>query len=205
MALSTLSSNDIRIIQDMMSEHASSIPSDVIRSSILSLQDPVIEYVSKYVPAEYDDSFEDIETWLNTLSDLMVKRSCSTSSPKSSSKSSVELSGEDSSMVSRERCLRPSEKKSRFLGRIRIMDPYRKGTRPMVMTEFRKTVAIILLILALALLITEDNPALLFAVEKIQDNKIKIMETLINKYSEKNQKELDRLIEEGKTGDIVSE
>lgn len=194
MALSTLSSNDIRIIQDMMSEHASSIPSGVIRSSILSLQGPVIEYVSKYVPAEYDDSFEDIETWLNTLSDLMVRRSCSTSSPKSS----AELSGEDSPMVSRERCLRPSEKKSRFLGRIRIMDPYRKGTRPLVMTEFRKNVAIILLILSLALLITEDNPALLFAVEKIQDNKIKIMETLINKYSEKNQKELDRLIEEGK-------
>lgn len=194
MVLSTLSKNDIKIIQDMMSEHASLIPSEMIKSSILSLQGPVIEYVSKYVPSEYDDSFEDIDTWLNTLSDLMIKRPCVTSS--------VELSGKDSSMVSRERCLRPSEKKSRFLGRIRSMDPFRKGTRPLVMTEFRKTVAVMLVILALALLITEENPALLFTVEKIQENKIKIMETLINKYTERREEEQERLIKYGKRGDV---
>ena len=185
MALVTLSNNDVKIIQDMMSEHASSIPTEMIRSGILSLQGPVIEYVSKYIPAEYDESFEEIDTWLNTLSDLMVKRSCS----KSSTKSPVELSGDDASMVSRDRCLSPSEKKSRFLGRIRNMDPTRKGTRPQVMTEFRKTVSVILVILALVHLITEDNPALLFTLEKIEDEKIKIMETLINKYTSRREGE----------------
>lgn len=203
MALSTtLSNNDIGIIQAMMSEHASSVPTEMIRSGILSLQGPVIEYVSKYIPAEYDESFEDIDTWLNTLSDLMVKRSCAKPSVKSSTRSSVKLSGDDASMVSRERCLSPSERNSRFLGRIRNMDPMRKGTRPRVMTEFRKTVAVMLVILALAHLITEDNPTLLFTLEKIQDNKIKIMETLINKYTSRREEADRRRVEYDRTGDV---
>lgn len=194
MSLTTFSRDDVKTIQDIISEHHSSVPFEMLKSSILSLQVPIIEYVSKYVPAEYDDSFEDIDTWLNTLSDLIVTRSCVMSS--------VKLSGEDSSMVSRERCLRPSEKKYQFLGRIRNMDPYRKGTRPRIMTEFRKTVAVILVILALSHLITEENPALLFSIEKIQDNKIKIMETLINKYTSIREKKEKRLVKYGRTGDV---
>ena len=197
MALTMFSKGDIKTIQDIVSDHYSAIPLEMVKSSVLSLQGPVIEYVSKYIPAEYDDSFEDIDTWLNTLSDLMVsrsKRSCLTSS--------VQLSGEDSSMVSRERCLSPSEKNYRFLGRIRNMDPSRKGTRPRVVTEFRKTVAVILVILALSHLITEENPALLFAVEKVQENKIKIMEELINKYTSLREEKEKRRLEYERSGDV---
>lgn len=194
MSLPAFSGDDVTTIQDVVSECSSSIPLEVVKSSILHLQGPIFEYVSKYIPAEYDDSFEDIDTWLNSLSDLIIKR------PRVMS--SVKLSGEDSSMVFRERCLRSSEKKYRFLGRIRNMDPSRKGTRPHIITEFRKTVAIILVILALSHLITEDNPALLFAVEKIQENKIKIMEALINKYTSIREKKENRLVKYGRTRDV---
>ncbi len=202
MSLDTLSNGDIGIIQDIMSEHFSSVPMGVIKSGILSLQGPVIEYVSKYVPAEYDESFEDIETWLNTLSDIMIQRSCFRYPITSSPKAAVELSGDDSPMVSRERCLRPLEEKYRFLGRIRNMDPMRRGTRPMIMTDFRKTVAVVIMILALAHLITEDNPALLFTLEKIQRHKIKFMEKLINHYNTRREEKDKRRMEYERTGDI---
>lgn len=90
-------------VTEMVTDMVTKIPREGVHKSIRLLQGPILSYVSEYVPAEFDASFRDEETWIKILSDV-IGRGSSGSTPKPGPTSSFELTG------SRPRCLhRPTE------------------------------------------------------------------------------------------------
>lgn len=82
----------------------------------LLLQMPVLEYVSRYVPEEYDSSFEDVDTWIDAMSDLTRRHPEGSFELGTVEKRSLEVFEEDP--------LSPGS--------------HQAGTLPLVVTDFRK-------------------------------------------------------------------
>lgn len=186
MSLTNLSSRDTRIIHDIILEYYPNVPIHLINKGISLLEGPVFEYVSKYVPFEPDSSFEEPDVWINALSDIVVHKS-------HSPRSSVTISGDFVEPLAR--CM-VADHAPYYAGRIKNMDPFRKGTRPLIMSDFRKTIAVILLILTLFHFIREDDPIVSSVLTKVNENATKIVQTLVQRYVDRDQEERDVIRDE---------
>ena len=101
----------------------------------LLLQIPVLEYVSRYVPEEYDGFFEDADTWIDAMSDLIQGHPEGSFELGTVEKRSLEVFEEDP--------LSPGS--------------HQAGTLPLVVTDFRKAVTVVLIILTLAHFVKEGK------------------------------------------------
>ena len=159
----------MEFILDAVSDYSLAIPPRVVNESILKLQLPIFEYVSKTIPEEYDSSFQDMDTWVDLFSDLMMYMN--NGIPTSSST----LSDEDTISLRR-----------------RVLGNY----KPIIVTDFRRTVSIVIIVVVLLFLIKEDNSLLTFTIDKINDNKKKIVrkavKALFKKYEKKLKKDKER-------------
>lgn len=75
MAITSLSKNNIREIEEILVVYAPGLTPRTIKVGIQYLQGPILEYVNKYVPEEYNDDFRYMDTWDSMFKDIMDRGS----------------------------------------------------------------------------------------------------------------------------------
>lgn len=75
MAITSLSKNNFREIEEILVVYAPSLTPRTIEVGIQYLQGPILEYVNKYVPEEYNNDFRYMNTWDSMFKDIMDRGS----------------------------------------------------------------------------------------------------------------------------------
>lgn len=155
MAITSLSRTHVQEIEEILAKYSPILTPSIIDMGLKNLQGPILEYVNKYVPEEYNSEFQYMDTWESMIKDVMDRGSLElpgkpiiTISPSSS------VTFDTSSIVSPVKSiigdLPIKENIPAYMGPLM----YFKDTR----MSFRNRVAIILTILMfLNLLMTNDS------------------------------------------------
>ena len=131
------------------------------------LRDPVLDYVTKYIPPEFDESFDKIETWIDILSDVFNLKE-----PQSSSE-----------LVTRPRCLTSAEK---YIGRIKRNVTWESDN----LTDFRKKVAILIVILIVIYIVVEKGEMI---VDQLNERKWDIAEKAVKVLFKRHHKKIKNM------------
>ncbi len=75
MSITSLSSHHVEEIEDILSIYAPGLTPRSIEKGIQSLYTPVLKYVNRYVPEEYNRDFEYMDTWESMIEDVMSRGS----------------------------------------------------------------------------------------------------------------------------------
>ena len=171
-----LTKHNVQEIKDVLSMYAPGMTSLAIERGIRSLQVPIMKYVNTYVPEEYNDDFEYVDTWESMIKDIMHRGDLKLSSIPSIPSSSVKF--ESSHMVT------PVKK---IISDLPLEENLPVYVEPLMLfrygrVKFRTKVAIIIMILMLLSLVTPTDSSVQMFTEFVLDEKDSFVKKVISGY-----------------------
>lgn len=176
MTSTSLTRHHVEEIKDVLSMYAPGMTSLAIERGIRSLQVPIMKYVNTYVPEEYNDDFEYVDTWESMIKDIMHRGSLELSSIPSIPSSSVKF--ESSRMVT------PVKK---IFSDLPLEENFPVYVEPLMLfrygrVKFRTKVAIILMIIVLLSLVTPSDSSAQIFTDFVLEEKDSFVKKVISGY-----------------------
>lgn len=188
MTSTSLTRNNIQEIEDVLSVYVPELKSLTIKRAIRSLQFPIINYVNTYVPEEYNDDFEYMDTWESMIKDIMYRGSLELSSiPSIPSAPSSSVKFESSPIVT------PVKK---IISELPLEESLPAYVGPLMLFKdkrvtFRIRVAIVLMILILLSLVEPSDSSRQVLTEFVLEEQESFVKKVISGYMTRQKDDQD--------------